>query len=90
MQPSFQGVNKSTELSVIQPLDDILKQAVAQGASDIHFEPSEKGMRVRYRIDGVLQNRHAPALDYQIQLLTRIKVMAKLDIAEHRLPQPRT
>ena len=44
-------------------------------------------MRVRYRIDGVLQNRHAPALDYQVQLLTRIKVMSKLDIAEHRLPQ---
>ena len=44
-------------------------------------------MRVRYRIDGVLQNRHAPAQDYQVQLLTRIKVMAKLDIAEHRLPQ---
>ena len=44
-------------------------------------------MRVRYRIDGVLQNRHAPALEYQVQLLTRVKVMAKLDIAEHRLPQ---
>jgi general secretion pathway protein E len=44
-------------------------------------------MRVRYRIDGVLQNRHAPAFEYQMQLLTRIKVMSKLDIAEHRLPQ---
>lgn len=72
---------------IIQLLNLILTEAIQQGASDIHFEPSEKGMRVRYRIDGVLQNRHAPALDYQIQLLTRIKVMAKLDIAEHRLPQ---
>lgn len=72
---------------IIQLLNLILTEAIQQGASDIHFEPSENGMRVRYRIDGVLQNRHAPALDYQVQLLTRIKVMAKLDIAEHRLPQ---
>lgn len=72
---------------IIQLLNLILTEAIQQGASDIHFEPSETGMRVRYRIDGVLQNRHAPAQDYQIQLLTRIKVMAKLDIAEHRLPQ---
>lgn len=72
---------------IIQLLNLILTEAIQQGASDIHFEPSENGMRVRYRIDGVLQNRHAPAVDYQIQLLARIKVMAKLDIAEHRLPQ---
>lgn len=72
---------------IIQLLNLILTEAIQQGASDIHFEPSENGMRVRYRIDGVLQNRHAPAVDYQVQLLARIKVMAKLDIAEHRLPQ---
>lgn len=72
---------------IIQLLNLILTEAIQQGASDIHFEPSDNGMRVRYRIDGVLQNRHAPAQDYQVQLLTRIKVMSKLDIAEHRLPQ---
>ncbi|MCE2982299.1 MAG: GspE/PulE family protein [Parachlamydia sp.] len=72
---------------VVQLLNLILTEAIQQGASDIHFEPSENGMRVRYRIDGVLQNRHAPPTDYQVQLLTRIKVMSKLDIAEHRLPQ---
>jgi general secretion pathway protein E len=72
---------------IIQLLNLILTEAIQQGASDIHFEPSENGMRVRYRIDGVLQNRHAPSNDYQTQLLTRIKVMSKLDIAEHRLPQ---
>lgn len=72
---------------IIQLLNLILTEAIQQGASDIHFEPSENGMRVRYRIDGVLQNRHAPAQEYQVQLLTRIKVMARLDIAEHRLPQ---
>ncbi|HPE84668.1 MAG TPA: GspE/PulE family protein, partial [Chlamydiales bacterium] len=57
------------------------------GASDIHFEPLEKGLIVRYRIDGVLQQRHTPSRDIQNQLLTRIKVLSKLDIAEHRLPQ---
>jgi general secretion pathway protein E len=73
--------------SIVQLLNLILTEAIQQGASDIHFEPSEEGLRVRYRIDGVLQNRHAPAFEYQMQLLTRIKVMSKLDIAEHRLPQ---
>lgn len=72
---------------IIRVLNLILIEAIQQGASDIHFEPSEMGLRIRYRIDGVLQNRHAPALEYQMQLLTRVKVMAKLDIAEHRLPQ---
>ncbi len=79
--------NSRQQSPIIQLLNLILTEAIQQGASDIHFEPSENGMRVRYRIDGVLQSRHAPALDYQVQLLTRIKVMAKLDIAEHRLPQ---
>jgi len=72
---------------IIKLLNLILTEAIQQGASDIHFEPAENGLRVRYRIDGVLQNRHSPAQEFQAQLLTRIKVMAKLDIAEHRLPQ---
>jgi len=79
--------NGRQQSPVVQLLNLILSEAIQQGASDIHFEPLENNMRVRYRIDGVLQNRHAPAQDYQIQLLTRIKVMSKLDIAEHRLPQ---
>lgn len=72
---------------IIKVINLIITEAIQQGASDIHFEPSENGLRVRYRIDGVLQNRHSPPPDLQGQLLTRIKVMAKLDIAEHRLPQ---
>lgn len=72
---------------IIKLLNLILMEAIQQGASDIHFEPLENNLRVRYRIDGVLQNRHAPAQDFQIPLLTRIKVMSKMDIAEHRLPQ---
>ena len=72
---------------IVKLLNLILTEAIQQGASDIHFEPFEDRLRVRYRIDGVLQNRHSPAQEFQAQLITRIKVMAKLDIAEHRLPQ---
>ena len=83
----FDLLDQTRQSPIIQLLNLIITEAIQQGASDIHFEPLENGMRVRYRIDGVLQNRHSPAQDYQIQLLTRIKVMAKMDIAEHRLPQ---
>jgi general secretion pathway protein E len=72
---------------IVKLLNLIIMEAIQQGASDIHFDPSESGLKVRYRIDGVLHNRHAPTTEYQAQLLTRIKVMSKLDIAEHRLPQ---
>lgn len=72
---------------IVKLLNLILTEAIQQGASDIHFEPFEDRLRVRYRIDGVLQNRHSPAQEFQAQLMTRIKVMSKLDIAEHRLPQ---
>ncbi|ADI39250.1 General secretion pathway protein E [Waddlia chondrophila 2032/99] len=72
---------------IIKLLNLILTEAIQQGASDIHFEPQESGLRVRYRIDGVLQTRHSPSPELQAQLLARIKVMAKMDIAEHRLPQ---
>lgn len=72
---------------IIKLLNLILSEAIQQGASDIHFDPLEDGLQVRYRIDGVLHDRHAPAAEYQSQLLTRVKVMAKMDIAERRLPQ---
>lgn len=72
---------------VIRMVNAILIEAIQQGASDIHFEPNEDGISIRYRIDGCLQKRHVPPREYQIQMLTRIKVMSKMDIAEHRLPQ---
>lgn len=72
---------------VIRFLNAILLEAISQGASDIHFEPQISSLQVRYRIDGVLQKRHVPPRDLQRQLVTRIKVIAKLDIAESRLPQ---
>jgi len=78
---------KNTDSPVVRMLNAILLEAIQQGASDIHFEPLEINFSVRYRIDGVLQLRHTPPREYQSQLITRIKVMARLDIAEQRLPQ---
>ncbi|MDR3624536.1 MAG: type II secretion system ATPase GspE [Chlamydiales bacterium] len=72
---------------IIKLLNVIITEAIQMGASDIHFEPFENDLKVRYRIDGVLQKRHAPPKEYHSHLMTRLKVMAKLDIAEHRLPQ---
>ena len=67
-------------------VNTILIEAIQQGASDIHFEPNEDGLLIRYRIDGVLLKRHVPA-NIRRRSCTRVKVMAKMDIAEHRLPQ---
>ncbi len=75
------------QATIVKLINLILTEAIQQGASDIHFDPIEDGLKVRYRIDGVLQLRHSPASEYQQQLITRIKVMSKMDIAEHRLPQ---
>ncbi len=72
---------------VVKLLNSLLLEAIQQGASDVHVEPSEEGLKVRYRIDGVLQMRHSPPKEYQSQIITRLKVMARLDIAEQRLPQ---
>jgi general secretion pathway protein E len=83
----FDLVDSESAAPIVRLINRILTEAIEQGASDIHFEPLENDLRVRYRIDGVLQNRHAPPRAYQSQLMTRLKVMARLDIAEHRLPQ---
>lgn len=72
---------------VIRLLNLILKEAIDEGVSDVHLEPREHELHIRYRVDGVLQLRHTPSTDVAYALLMRIKVLAKLDIAEHRLPQ---
>ncbi len=61
--------------------------AIQKGASDIHIEPYEKELRVRYRIDGLLYNIMQPPMKFRDAMTSRIKIMAKLDIAEKRLPQ---
>jgi general secretion pathway protein E len=65
----------------------IFSQAVQEGASDIHIEPFERSLKVRYRIDGVLYDRLTPPKSLQQAIVARIKVMSGLDIAEKRLPQ---
>ena len=75
------------EASVVTLLHDLLEQAIALRSSDLHFEPYEDRYRVRFRIDGVLQERMAPPLALRERLAARIKVLARLDISERRLPQ---
>lgn len=80
-------LEQSDDNPVVRMVNTIFIEAIQQGASDIHFEPTEFGLMIRYRIDGVLQKRHEPPREFQHQILTRIKVMSKMDIAERRLPQ---
>lgn len=72
---------------VVRFLQKTLSVAVERGASDIHFEPYEHHYRVRYRIDGVLQPQTAPPDALQAMVASRLKILAKLDISEKRLPQ---
>ncbi len=72
---------------VIRLVNLILLDAIRKGASDIHIEPYEKIMRVRYRIDGVLYEVMKPPYKLKNSITSRLKVMSKLDIAERRLPQ---
>lgn len=80
-------VESSEEGPVIKLVNLILVQAVKDRASDIHIEPFEKSVRLRYRIDGVLYDSAAPPKSLQAAIASRIKIMAHLDIAERRLPQ---
>ncbi|OFW16042.1 MAG: type IV-A pilus assembly ATPase PilB [Acidobacteria bacterium RIFCSPLOWO2_12_FULL_66_10] len=75
------------EAPVIKLVNVILMSAISKGASDIHIEPYEKEYRVRYRMDGILYNIMAPPLKMRDAITSRVKIMAKLDIAEKRLPQ---
>ncbi len=86
-QDEYDLLEQANQNPVIRLVNTLFVEAIQQGASDIHFEPVEEGLSIRYRIDGVLQKRHTPPREYLQQILTRIKVMAKMDIAENRLPQ---
>ncbi len=77
----------SEEAPVIKLANLIVLQAIKDRASDIHLEPFEKVMRLRYRIDGVLQDATPPPKQMQLALSSRFKIMSNLDIAERRLPQ---
>ena len=72
---------------VVRYINKLLLDAIGKGASDLHFEPYEKRYRVRYRIDGILREMAAPPPGLANRLAARLKVMARLDIAERRVPQ---
>jgi type IV pilus assembly protein PilB len=78
---------EAEEAPVIKMANLIITQAVKDRASDIHIEPLERGTRVRYRIDGVMHLVYEPPQSMQLALVSRIKILASLNIAERRLPQ---
>jgi type IV pilus assembly protein PilB len=77
----------SQEAPVIKVTDMIIEEAVNKKSSDILLEPLDKKLRVRFRVDGVLQEEKAPPKSMFSSIVSRVKVMSDLDIAEHRLPQ---
>jgi len=77
----------ASEAPVIRLVNSMIAQAVEKRSSDIHIEPFEKEFRVRYRIDGVLYNQEPPPRELKAAIISRVKLMAKLNIAERRLPQ---
>jgi type IV pilus assembly protein PilB len=75
------------EAPIVKLVNSLIADAVRKGASDIHIEPYEKTMRVRFRIDGALQEMMAPPYKFKAAITSRLKIMADLDIAERRVPQ---
>jgi len=75
------------DVVVVRIVNQLIQAAVREKASDIHFEPAEDGVRVRYRVDGVLREAAGLPKTSQAELLSRLKVMAELDITERRRPQ---
>jgi general secretion pathway protein E len=77
----------ASEAPVIRLVNAMIAQAVEKRSSDIHIEPFEKEFRIRYRVDGVLFNQEQPPREMKAAIISRVKLMAKLNIAERRLPQ---
>ncbi len=82
-------IEQAQEASVIKLVNDLLAEAIADRATDVHFEPYERELTVRYRIDGVLQRANVPATIHRFAaaILSRLKIMANLNVAEKRAPQ---
>ncbi|NOY77767.1 MAG: Flp pilus assembly complex ATPase component [Calditrichaeota bacterium] len=78
---------QAEETPVVKLVNLILNQAVKDGVSDIHIEPRQKSLSVRYRIDGVLQEVFSPPKEMQLAIASRVKILSSLNIAERRLPQ---
>ncbi|HEX9171576.1 MAG TPA: type IV-A pilus assembly ATPase PilB [Telluria sp.] len=82
-----EAANEVEDAPIVRFLNKILMDAINLGASDIHFEPFEKFYRIRLRVDGVLREHAQPPITIRDKLVSRIKVLAKLDISEKRVPQ---
>lgn len=80
-------INEESKISVVQFINHTLKLSIQRRASDVHFEPFENQLRVRLRVDGVLQELPAPAFSLAASVLARLKIMGQLNVAEHRVPQ---
>jgi type IV pilus assembly protein PilB len=81
------GIAAAEEAPIVKLVNSLIADAVRKGASDIHIEPYEKQLRVRFRIDGVMQEMMAPPFKFKAAIISRLKIMAELDIAERRVPQ---
>ena len=81
------GEAMSDEAPIVKLVNSLIADAVRKGASDIHIEPYEKTLRVRFRIDGVMQEMMSPPFKFKLAIISRLKIMAELDIAERRVPQ---
>ena len=87
-QYDFQKIEEMSEGSpIINLVNMIILRAIRDKASDIHIEPDKKRLRIRYRVDGILYEAMTQKLDYHPAVVSRLKVMANLDIAERRMPQ---
>ena len=75
------------EAPIVRVVNQIIQQAIRAGASDIHLEPHRREVKVRFRVDGLLQDIMAPPKQIQAALISRVKILANLDIAERRVPQ---
>ena len=80
-------LDDTSDAPIIKLVNLMLSQAVKDRASDIHIEPTQTGLKIRYRVDGILYDKLSPPKHIQSALISRIKVMADLNIAEKRLPQ---
>lgn len=87
LEQSQVEVDESEDSAVVQLVNHIISNGVAQRASDIHFDPQETGVIVRYRIDGVLLNERTLPKKMQSVVIARIKIMGQLNITEYRIPQ---
>ena len=81
------NLSMADEAPIVKLVNSLIADAVRKGASDIHIEPYEKSLRVRFRIDGTLYEMMAPPFKYKAAIISRLKIMSELDIAERRVPQ---